>query len=133
MESESLPSEATHDPLSTVTLAELYVNQGFIAKALEIYRAILVDNPVDQTIIGRVAELEAYNANSPGLFAKSDDYFEDEADDAIVFNSPAENLFQATATAPTAAPTAPLHGIANNALATLDGWLKNVRRIKSCR
>ena len=128
-ETEPLASEAAHDPLSTVTLAELYVNQGFIAKALEIYRAILVDNPVDRTIIERVAELETRNAGSTGSVAKSYDYYEDEADDSAVSTAPVEELFQAAA--PT--PAVPLQGIADNALATLDGWLENIRRIKSCR
>ena len=128
-ETDSLPSEAAHDPLSTVTLAELYVNQGFITKALDIYRAILVENPLDRTIIERLAELEARNTGLPGPVGISDEYFEDEADDAAVFTAPAEELFQAVAPA----PAVPLKGIADNALATLEGWLENVRRIKGCR
>jgi len=128
-ETEPLPSETAQDPLSTVTLAELYVNQGFISKALEIYRAILAENPLDRTIEERLAELEALNAGLPESVAESDDYFEDEAVDAAVIAAPVEEFFQAIAPA----PAVPLQGMADNALLTLEGWLGNVRRIKACR
>src|SRR6185369_5692669 len=50
--------ERPQDPLSTVTLAELYVQQGFIDKALEIYRVILADNPANSDVKSRIAQLE---------------------------------------------------------------------------
>ena len=128
-EMESPAYETAHDPLSTVTLAELYVNQGYVKKALEIYRAILVDNPMDPAIKERVIELEALDAGLTEPDAKCDIYFEEEADDAAVFTVPDEELLQVAA--PTR--TVPLHGVADNALETLDGWLENIRRIKSCR
>ena len=123
--------KTAHDPLSTVTLAELYVNQGYVKKALEIYRAILVDNPFDQTIKERITELEAFDAGLTESGAKSDvDIdFEDKAADAAAFAGPDEEFIQV------AAPSrvVPVHGVADNALATLDGWLENIRRLKSCR
>jgi len=99
-ETEHLSSETRHDPLSTATLAELYVTQGYVKKALEIYRAIQDDNPVDRTINERITELEALNAG---------------------------------VTESVLVPAVPLQGTSDNALATLDGWLENIRRIKSCR
>ncbi|MFZ4859553.1 MAG: tetratricopeptide repeat protein [Desulfuromonadaceae bacterium] len=128
-EAKPLSSEAAHDPLTTVTLAELYVTQGYLAKALEIYRAILNDNPTDRSIKERITELEAIGAGLTDSVAKCDDDFEDETDDVTEFSTPADELFQATS--PIAA--VPLHGVADNARATLDGWLENIRRIKSCR
>ena len=47
-----------HDPLSTLTLAELYEQQGFLLKALEIYRSILVDDPNNTQLIDKIAQLE---------------------------------------------------------------------------
>jgi tetratricopeptide (TPR) repeat protein len=47
-----------HDPLSTVTLAELYVQQGFNAKALDIYRTILDADPANESIRAKISELE---------------------------------------------------------------------------
>jgi tetratricopeptide (TPR) repeat protein len=128
-EAEPQLSDTAHDPLSTVTLAELYVTQGFIKKALEIYHAILVDNPLDQAINERITELQALDTGVTESVAQCDDNFDDEAYDEAVFTAPAEELFLATAPV----PTVPLQGVADNALATLDGWLENIRRIKSCR
>jgi len=46
------------DPLTTATLAELYVTQGFIGKALAIYRELLGADPANQPYSSRCAELE---------------------------------------------------------------------------
>lgn len=46
------------DPLTTATLAELYVTQGFIDKALGIYRELLTADPANQSYRSRCAELE---------------------------------------------------------------------------
>ncbi len=53
----AVPSDR-HDPLSTLTLAELYEKQGFISKALDIYRSILSDDPANAQLLAKVAELE---------------------------------------------------------------------------
>jgi tetratricopeptide (TPR) repeat protein len=145
-----------HDPLSTGTLAELYVRQGFIHKALEIYRAILDDNPADQVTAGRVAELEELEAGAAEPDTEVDETVEEEAGDESAFGMPAEAFFQETGVAGVQEPSGtpaperrqayeevsgeesgasspPLKGRADNALAVLDGWLENIGRIKSCR
>ncbi len=141
-----------HDPLSTGTLAELYVRQGFIHKALEIYRAILADNPADRITAKRIVELGALE---PGPVEAAHAY---EAEDEPVSSMPPEASFQETEPeAPSLSaeisafesqhpgtdvfphedeiptPVVPPKGVADNALPTLDGWLENIRRIKSCR
>ncbi len=165
-ESEFQPQEApfisdieaiqSHDPLSTGTLAELYVKQGFINKALEIYRAILADNPSDQVMADRVAELEALETGVSEPNLELDDTFEDNIAEETVFGVPDEAFFQGVnqipqpepefITAPenqpvfadvyefeSGASVVPQQGVADNALSTLDRWLENIRRIKSCR
>lgn len=146
-----------NDPLSTGTLAELYVKQGFIHKALEIYRAILVDNPADRVTGERIVELEALDAGSPGSDAEvNNDISEEETDDLDVFSTTAETVgmsdesvafpepdgftppespqaFEDVTLCGSAPLQAPSQGIADNALATLDGWLENIRRIRTCR
>lgn len=145
-----------HDPLSTGTLAELYVRQGFIQKALEIYRAILADDPADQCIAERVAELESLEAGISAPDSEKVDISEEETEYEPAFTAPSDAFFQETApveiTEPDVAPVferqiasadvteyesgaslVPLKGTADNALAVLDGWLENIRRIKSCR
>lgn len=143
-----------HDPLSTGTLAELYVTQGFIHKALEIYRVILADNPLDQVTAERVAELEALAAGPAD--AEIRETFEDEVVDEPVFSTPIKALIKEdepysmpefgsmsaleiqqtcadVSSQDSVANTIPVHGVAENTLSTLDGWLENIRRIKSCR
>lgn len=153
---------AHHDPLSTGTLAELYVKQGFVQKALEIYRAILDDNPADHATAGRVAELEELLAGAAEPAAEIDATVgeeaeaEAEAEAESVFSMPVEAFFQEAVPAgllePAGTPALerqqeceeisglvssasplPLKGTADNALAVLDGWLENIGRIKSCR
>jgi len=145
-----------HDPLSTGTLAELYVKQGFIQKALDIYRAILADNPADRIVGERIVELEAMEGGILESGADSTDTSEEETEDIPAFSIPAEEIIQkaeevtkpvsnvvhelerqqSTAGVPGfgGGPSAVLsQGVADNALATLDGWLENIRRIKTCR
>ena len=117
------PAVSQHDPLSTGTLAELYVTQGFIHKALEIYRAILVDNPADQAVAERVAELEKLEAGSSEPDFGIDYPLEEEAVDEPDSSMTAEAFLQNSGS----------DGVVNNALSTLDRWLDSIRRIKLCR
>jgi len=117
------PAASQHDPLSTGTLAELYVTQGFIHKALEIYRAILIDNPADQVVAERVADLEKREAGSSETDFGIDYTLEEEAVDEPDTSMTAEAFLQNSGH----------DGVANNALSTLDRWLDSIRRIKLCR
>ena len=111
------PAVSVPDPLSTVTLAELYVKQGFTAKALEIYRSIQADNPEDMVVASRISELEV--ESTP------------EADHAETVTAP-----QAAFVSPEPASMpadVPVHGRADDAIATLEEWLDTIRRIKACR
>jgi tetratricopeptide (TPR) repeat protein len=70
-----------HDPLSTLTLAELYEQQGFVSKALDIYRTILADNPDNAKILDRIAQLEGHEPVPENILEEeiTEDY-EDESD-----------------------------------------------------
>jgi tetratricopeptide (TPR) repeat protein len=157
---EAAPLSSSHDPLSTSTLAELYVQQGFIHKALEIYRAKLADNPLDQAVAVRISELELLDA-APVEAISYDDDVEDEdmgtgiheaesfaadlpepaqevvaefiPEPAVAAPVVAEQLFAGFSNSEAAAAQVPRHGTADEAVATLEGWLENIRRIKSCR
>jgi tetratricopeptide (TPR) repeat protein len=145
-----------YDPLSTGTVAELYVRQGFTQKALEIYRTILADNPADLAVAERVVELEALDVGASEPSSGFDDAFEVEVAPDSVISIKGEALLQKAE--PAALPTnnfaagfeirktsatacgydssicvAPAQGVADNALSTLDLWLENIRRIKLCR
>lgn len=120
------------DPLSTATLAELYVKQGFIEKALVIYRAVLADNPDNREVSARVFELEHQSEPEPENYEQPNSITEENS-----------SLLQETISVPPesdapsdifAADTiVPSSGCADNAVSTLNTWLKNIRRIKSCR
>lgn len=148
--------ETHHDPLSTGTLAELYVKQGFVHKALEIYRAILSDNPGNIAVSTRIAELELQDKIVTEPQPSGDDTFEFEMKEALVPVSEAvtpvwdniseimpEPLALSAATvqeeaffaapAESVSPVVKRQGVADNALAVLEGWLDNIRRFKSCR
>jgi tetratricopeptide (TPR) repeat protein len=53
---EALPEDA--EMMDTVTLAELYEQQGHVDKAIEMYRKILETSPETEEIEARLAELE---------------------------------------------------------------------------
>lgn len=156
----SAPAELHHDPLSTGTLAELYVSQGFIHKALDIYRAILVDDPANSTVSARVSELELLDVSAEPPVFDNDEFYEDESEETLttfpestsrtgdplqvethsempIFSSLAdagpigreESFFDTPTTA--VSTVLPSKGIADNALSTLEGWLENIRRIRS--
>ena len=55
----------------TETMAELYLQQGFTAEALEIYQRLLAQNPNDLSLRDRVAQLEAGGQSSMSVAAVS--------------------------------------------------------------
>ncbi|MDA8430717.1 MAG: hypothetical protein M0T70_15805 [Geobacteraceae bacterium] len=68
-----------HDPLSTLTLAELYEQQGFLSKALEIYRTILADDPANTQLLAKISRLEEPESvpEKLPLEAASEDVYEE--------------------------------------------------------
>jgi len=133
-----------HDPLSTLTLAELYEQQGFIVKALDIYRTILADDPANAQLQAKVAELE--NQLAPVQEVPEQEELEQESAGLEVAELPGFQAVQESPEAPVHAMLedvpapldsqafAPLaHQTADNVVGTLDGWLENIRRIKACR
>jgi tetratricopeptide (TPR) repeat protein len=122
---EEAPVSATvphHDPLSTATLAELYVQQGFLSKALDIYRSLSSEDPTNGTTLARIAELQALQtAEEPGAGSVA----------MVPLCQPAPpRAVQGAAVLP---PGIPARGEADAAVAALEGWLDSIRRIKACR
>ena len=116
---EETPQDvASKDPLMTSTLAELYVSQGFIDKALDIYRGMLDLNPSNDSISSRVAELELSSAASGKLSVLPAD--SEMLSAAAVLDEPTE--------APVSADSS-----VSASVAVLEGWLENIRRLRECR
>lgn len=56
--------ETTAEPIPTATLAEIYVKQGLMDKAITVYQQILQQNPDNSAAEQRLTELR-YEANAP--------------------------------------------------------------------
>ena len=119
-----------HDPLSTTTLAELYVQQGFVSKALDIYHTILADDPANSVALARIAELSAASQGEPEGDVVRVAPGESETAEYVA----SEVRFEPAPTASTVVEAGlQPQGVADNAIAVLEEWLENIRRIKSCR
>ena len=60
---EPAVQEAAAPSFTTSTMAEIYVSQGFIQRAIDIYEEMLKDNPTNDGIVNRIGEL--YEMLSP--------------------------------------------------------------------
>jgi len=100
------------DPLTTPTLAELYVTQGFSDKAIEIYRSIVAADPLNQGALNRLAELEqpVHAVEEVQVVAALAD---DEVSGKINQQVAVDAEQQAVVT-------------------VLEGWLENIRRLRVC-
>ena len=66
-------SGATPAAFVTETMAELYLQQGFRDEALAVYKQLLQQNPEDEGLRERVAQLESGSRSSVGMAAISDE------------------------------------------------------------
>ena len=57
--------EEEADELTTQTLAELYVQQGFLDKAVKVYQKLLLNDPTNKQIVQRLKELSPAEALFP--------------------------------------------------------------------
>jgi hypothetical protein len=53
------PEEATTPPLASSTLAELYYRQGLADRAIDVYRQLLAEEPGNDKVRDRLAQIEA--------------------------------------------------------------------------
>ncbi len=115
------------DPLTTVTLAELYISQGFLKRALTIYRELVDENPQNQELKNRLMELKRrVDADQVSIrMANQATETETEINETVVVTPPLFAPVQSEATV--ARPDA-----AADEIATLQSWLDNIRRIRQC-
>lgn len=112
--SEETLGEPARDPLSTATLAELYVSQGFLKRALTIYRELIETEPDNEHLKRRMMELkDAIDRDqvSAREHALDDLSIEDVAAPAISH-----------------APVERAESGKEAVLRTLEYWLENIRR-----
>lgn len=108
------------DPLTTGTLAELYVSQGFVDRAVAIYRELLQNDPDNGELRARMHQLET-SLESPAE--------EPEADEAVTIPTAQSEEFFA---APVVGQSAGIPVTPTGVLETLEVWLKNIKRRGQC-
>ena len=55
---QELKAGGLSEPIATATLAEIYVKQGLLDKAIEVYEGILNQNPGNESARGRIKQLQ---------------------------------------------------------------------------
>ena len=58
--------------IQTETLAELYASQGATEEAIEVYRKLLASDPDNESLAGRLVELESLDPDAAGSPAASE-------------------------------------------------------------
>ena len=74
---ETNAKDETPAAFVTETMAELYLQQGFLPEALTVYRQLLAQNPRDDGLRERIAALEKGSRSSVGAGAVSDKVFDE--------------------------------------------------------
>jgi hypothetical protein len=74
---ESNARDVTPAAFVTETMAELYLQQGFVQEALTVYRQLLAQNPRDDGLRERIAALEKGSRSSVGAAAVSDKVYDE--------------------------------------------------------
>lgn len=115
LEEVALPSATepkTDVPLATATMAELYVQQGFVQQAIGIYQELLAEDPANGRFSTRLNQLMGQSISLP---------------------TAEPELATAAASVDMADTAGTSQMVEGGLLATLEHWLDNIRRIKACR
>ncbi|RII27205.1 MAG: hypothetical protein CXR31_08110 [Geobacter sp.] len=108
-------NEPPRDPLSTATLAELYVSQGFLRRALTIYRELIETEPDNEELKARMFEIK-----------EAIDRDQQSARDHALEGLPS---YDASVPAASNASGAPVETCGTgDVLRTLEHWLENIGR-----
>lgn len=77
----SAPSDVPGEPIPTATLAEIYVKQGLLEKAVNIYEDILRQTPDSETARNRIVQLQKQLVGETEVISETDATSIDVADD----------------------------------------------------
>lgn len=119
--------EPPASPLSTATIAELYLSQGFAEKALDIFRELLASDPGNDELRQRVEEVGELVAGH------NREEMPVEPEEETAASGPVPGLPLAEAAVPVVEEPAELQVPAHeppSVLETLEGWLANIRRLR---
>jgi hypothetical protein len=107
--------------MATATVAELYIQQGFLKRALKIYRDLVEANPNDEELRTRLIELK-HSIDTDESIAR------DHALDSNYRVAATDEGNVANIGTPVVAPQMVKSDDTPTVLETLDGWLANIKR-----
>jgi tetratricopeptide (TPR) repeat protein len=97
--SEDADESADARGIATITLARIYYDQGFKARALDVYERILAENPEDGELLAKVetirAELDQIESKAAGRAGDAGDLLEGSERGGAAADRPAEPQAQA--------------------------------------
>ncbi len=118
-------NESGSEPLSTATIAELYIKQGFLKKALKIYRDLLNANPgneaLRQSIVALKHRIDEDEASARENAFTSKMPFGDEFAEVARENDMAAGTEAADSGSPA------------DVVTRLEEWLDTIGRVRQCR
>lgn len=107
-------------PISTLTLAELYIAQGFLKRAMSVYRDLLEADPDNADLKGRIFELKR-RIDEDNIKARRDALENIAVPEPRDMGKPSAEPAGQAESLPAAVPVA-------SPLAILEAWLENIRR-----
>jgi tetratricopeptide (TPR) repeat protein len=124
------------DPLNTVTLAELYVSQGFLKRALTIYRELLESDPDNMELKNRLFGLKQESDKDEAIARQhsleldtfATEYAEPAAAPFVPGLPPTGPEGGSSASEVLTSGGSPSAGAEGNVVHTLERWLENIRR-----
>lgn len=120
---EPAEEEPPQDPLRTATIAELYVSQGFLKKALKIYRDLSDANPDNEELRNRLVALK-HRIDEDEALAR---------ENALTTEMPFGEAAAGASFEPGVAGEVSGTVADTGVVTVLEGWLDNIGRIRECR
>ncbi len=117
-------------PLATVTLAELYEGQGFLDKALEVYRDLLQKDPGSQHLKEKISAL---TSQLDGELTQPEPQINDESSEIEAADEDSVSVSVGLIGDDSSYLCSNEQGGVEQALALLGQWLDAIRRHKECR
>jgi tetratricopeptide (TPR) repeat protein len=123
-EEPAVDEDFTKDPITTSTLADLYIAQGFLKRALKVYRDLLDADPDNELLREKILKLklrvdeDEQNArqNSLEAIGSEDIVFADRMQPQVTTaEPPVEN---------------PVGVVKGDVVSVLEGWLENIRGMR---
>ena len=116
--------------ITTNTIAELYIKQGYPEKAIDIYKAILELDPGNSAAAGKIQNLEAEMRGETGGFTPQVEAVATPVAEPV---APVQTLIEPQAqpeVPPVAAATSAAGSGISDQIARLETWLTNINRVR---